>query len=114
AALDAHHAELTTAAEARLSEAKRAFSEAEEAARHGQEDAEARGSELVSEARMRAERVERETERILREHAESGEELRAHMDHVRSSLATLTGRAAPASGEEGGGTVPGPADGSDA
>ncbi|WP_329121597.1 cellulose-binding protein [Streptomyces sp. NBC_01465] len=94
---DARHAELTAYAEARLAEAKRALAEAEETARHGQEDAEARGAGLVAEGRIREERVARETDRIVREHEEAREELQAHMTHVRSSLAALTGRA-PAEG----------------
>ncbi|AYV28108.1 hypothetical protein EES41_15400 [Streptomyces sp. ADI95-16] len=95
--LEARLLELDRCAEAGLAEARRALAEAEEAARHGQEDAEARGAELVAAARVREERVGRETERILREHAEAQEEMRAHMNHVRSSLAALTGRA-PAEG----------------
>ncbi|THA55925.1 cellulose-binding protein [Streptomyces sp. A1136] len=94
---EARLSELERQAEARLSEARRGFAEAEEAARHGQEDAEARGAELVAAARAREERVGRETERVLREHTEAQEEMRAHMSHVRSSLAALTGRA-PAEG----------------
>ncbi|WP_030716382.1 DivIVA domain-containing protein [Streptomyces sp. NRRL F-2580] len=97
AELEARHAELERYAQARLAEARRGFAEAEESARHGQEDAEARAAELVAAARMREERVGRETDRILREHAEAQEEMRAHMNHVRSSLAALTGRA-PAEG----------------
>ncbi|MEV5979241.1 cellulose-binding protein [Streptomyces sp. NPDC052114] len=93
AASDARDAERVAAAEARLSEAKRAFAEAEESARHRQEDAEARGAELVAAAVVSEERVVRETERVLREHGEQWDEVRAHMDHVRSSLAALTGRA---------------------
>lgn len=88
----AAEASLVAAAEARLSEAKRAFAEAEESARHGQEDAEARGAELVAAARAREEGIARETERMLREHGEEWDEVRAHMEHVRSSLAALTGR----------------------
>ncbi|MEV7196805.1 cellulose-binding protein [Streptomyces sp. NPDC093510] len=90
---DARDAERVAAAEARLSEAKRAFAAAEEAARHRQEDAEARGAELVAEAVLVEERLARDTERVLREHSEEWDEVRAHMDHVRSSLAALTGRA---------------------
>ncbi|AZM53698.1 cellulose-binding protein [Streptomyces sp. WAC 01529] len=89
---DARDAERIAAAEARLSEAKRAFAEVEESARHGQEDAAARGAEVIAEARVREDRVTRETERLLREHGERWDEVRAHMDHVRSSLAALTGR----------------------
>jgi len=39
------------------------------------------------------ERTERETERVLREHGARGEDVQAHMDHVRNSLTALTGRA---------------------
>ncbi|WP_327268572.1 cellulose-binding protein [Streptomyces sp. NBC_01218] len=88
----ARHDDLLARADAVLATARRGLSEAEEAARHGQEDAEARAAELLSEARVREERVVRETARILREHEESREELQARMDHVRNSLAALTGR----------------------
>ncbi|WP_328970087.1 cellulose-binding protein [Streptomyces sp. NBC_00239] len=98
AGLDARHAEMETSAQSRLAAAKRAYALAEEAARHGQEDAEARGAELIAQARVEEERIVRETDRVLREHAEEQEEMRAHMNHVRSSLAALTGRAAPAEG----------------
>ncbi len=87
-------AERTAHAESGLADAKRVFAEAQEAARHGQEDAEARAAELLVEARVREERVVRETERILREHDDAREEVQAHMAHVRTSLAALTGRAA--------------------
>ncbi|MFD9794467.1 cellulose-binding protein [Streptomyces sp. NPDC059070] len=97
AAADARHAELTVAAEARLAEAGRIRAQAGEAARHGQEDAEAEGAELLAGARIQEERVARETERVLREHAEVREETEAHMTHVRNSLTGLTGRA-PAEG----------------
>ncbi|GAA1349161.1 hypothetical protein GCM10009612_01480 [Streptomyces beijiangensis] len=96
-ACEAREAELAAYAERRLAEAGRALAEAEETARHGQEDAEARGAELLADGRIREERAARETDRILREHEDAREELRAHMAHVRSSLATLTGRA-PAEG----------------
>ncbi|ESU49677.1 putative cellulose-binding protein [Streptomyces sp. HCCB10043] len=44
----------------------------------------------------------RETERILREHEEGREEVQAHMAHVRSSLAALTGRVTPEENEDEG------------
>ncbi|MEU0133498.1 cellulose-binding protein [Streptomyces sp. NPDC006296] len=87
-------AEMTGRGEELLARARRELAETEEAARHGQEDAEARAAELVSGARTAEERVVRETERVLREHEEGREELHAHMAHVRSSLAALTGRVA--------------------
>lgn len=49
---------------------------------------------------MKAERVERETERILREHEEGRDEIHAHMDHIRDSLAALTGRAGATGDDE--------------
>ncbi|TXR95902.1 hypothetical protein EAO73_30460 [Streptomyces sp. col6] len=95
AARAAEHAALLERAEADLAAARKDRAEAEEAARHGQEDAQARAAELVARARVREERVVRETGRILREHEEGREEVQAHMAHVRSSLAALTGRVSP-------------------
>ncbi|MCB5180362.1 cellulose-binding protein [Streptomyces antimicrobicus] len=94
---DARDREWDRYGQGRLAEARRAYAEAEESARHSQDEAEARAEELLAQARVREERVARETERLLREHAATQEEIRAHMDHVRASLAALTGRA-PAEG----------------
>ena len=90
---------MTARGEALLAGARRELAEAEEAARHGQEDAEARAAELLSGAGMAEERVVRETERVLREHEEGREEVQAHMTHVRNSLAALTGRVVADPGE---------------
>jgi cell division septum initiation protein DivIVA len=92
-ALDVRYEELVTRAEAGSAEAGRALAEAEEWARHLQEDAEARAAELLAEARVQEERIARETERVLRAHGEHWDDVQGHMDHVRSSLAALTGRA---------------------
>ncbi|RLU94702.1 cellulose-binding protein [Streptomyces griseocarneus] len=92
AALDVRIASMEEYGRNALAEAQRRYAEAEEAARHGQEDAEAQGSALLAQARVREERIVRETERVLREHAERREELRSHMAHVRHSLAALTGK----------------------
>ncbi|MGW1076228.1 cellulose-binding protein [Streptomyces sp. NPDC002537] len=92
AALDVRIAAMEEYARNALAEAQRRYAEAEEAARHGQEDAEAQGTALLAQARVREERIVRETERVLREHAERREELRSHMAHVRHSLAALTGK----------------------
>ncbi len=93
-ALEAWHMERATAAEAALSEAKLAFAEAEESVRRSDDDARVRAAELLAEARVLEDRIARETERVLREHGEEWDDVQAHMDHVRSSLTTLTGRAA--------------------
>ncbi|MGW1537228.1 cellulose-binding protein [Streptomyces aureus] len=76
-----------------LARAERALAEAREWDRHQQEDAAARAAGLVAEARISEERIARETDRVLREHGERWDDVRAHMDHVRSSLTSLTGRA---------------------
>ncbi|MEV8590532.1 cellulose-binding protein [Streptomyces sp. NPDC051180] len=92
---DARHEEEAAAAEERLAEARRYLSETEEQARHGQEDAEARARDVLAGARLTAERVERATERVLREHDEARDEIHSHMEHIRGSLAALTGRDRP-------------------
>ncbi|QKW52008.1 cellulose-binding protein [Streptomyces buecherae] len=95
AALESRIAELEALGERTVAESQRAYAAVEEAARHGQEDAEAQGEELIARARARAERVERETEQILRAHAKEREELTSQMEHVRESLGVLTGRRVP-------------------
>jgi hypothetical protein len=92
--LDAQHAERMARAEAALSEAQQAFADAELSDRRRQEEAGERAAEVVAQARVRAERIARDTERVLREHGETWDDVQAHMDHVRSSLTALTGRAA--------------------
>jgi cell division septum initiation protein DivIVA len=93
-AFDAHQGPLVARAEQGLAEAEQALADARETARRRQEHAEVQAAELVAEASVIADRVARETERVLREHSERWDVVRAHMDHVRSSLAALTGRAA--------------------
>jgi hypothetical protein len=93
-ALDTSEAERVAHAAASVSEAERALAEAEEAARQIQRDAQARAAEVIAEARLREERIARETERVLRERGEQWDCVQAQMDHVRNSLAMLTGRAA--------------------
>jgi cell division septum initiation protein DivIVA len=99
-ALENHIGELEARGKRLLTEAKRERAEAEEAAQRWQEAASGQGDELLAAARVREEGVERETEGVLREHAEQAEEMRRHMARVRSTLASLTGRAASASQAE--------------
>ncbi|KOG62255.1 cellulose-binding protein [Streptomyces griseoflavus] len=91
--LEQRVAELEELGRAKVAEAERFRAEAEEAARHRDEDAEARAADLLAQARIEVERIERATERILREHAERREKVREHMTHVRNTLAALTGKA---------------------
>ncbi|MGC9378489.1 cellulose-binding protein [Streptomyces sp. MH13] len=92
-ALDAYHAELLARAEQDLYEARQALADAGEAAGRWQEEARARAAEVVAEARVRQERIARETERVLREHGARWDELQAHVASVRSNLRSLTGGA---------------------
>jgi cell division septum initiation protein DivIVA len=94
AAAEVRHAERVARAEATLSDAKQALADAEAAGRRSQEEARVRAAEMIAGARVREERIVNETERVLREHGERWDEVRAHMDRVRTSLTTLTGRAA--------------------
>ncbi|MFE9452542.1 cellulose-binding protein [Streptomyces sp. NPDC006739] len=93
AAFEADHAERLARAEAALAEARQALGDAEESARRWQEEARARAAEILAEARLREDRIARETEDLLREHGETWDVVQAHMDHVRSRLSALTGRA---------------------
>ncbi|MES4886853.1 cellulose-binding protein [Streptomyces sp. NPDC096012] len=93
AAVDAGFADRVSRTEHDLAEAKRLFAEAEEYARRIPEEARARAAEIIADARAREEQIARETEQVLREHSETWDVVRAHMDNVRSSLTSLTGRA---------------------
>ncbi|MEU8787656.1 cellulose-binding protein [Streptomyces sp. NPDC048637] len=106
AEMDRLVAELDGRGKAARAESERLYAEAEQAARHRDEDAEDRGAGLLAQARAEVERIERTTERILREHDAEREEVRTHMTHVRNSLAALTGKA-PAPDGDGGSTARG-------
>ncbi|MFI6022452.1 cellulose-binding protein [Streptomyces sp. NPDC051287] len=93
AALETETADRLARAEAALAEATRAVAEAEEWQHSSQEAAQVRAEEILAEARAREERIARDTERVLREHGETWDDVQAHMDHMRDSLMTLTGRA---------------------
>ncbi|MER0446212.1 cellulose-binding protein [Streptomyces sp. Edi4] len=93
--LDARLAGLTRAAEAALAEARRGFAEAEEGARSAEEAAQARAAGLLAQARAAEERVVADTDRVVRDDDAARERLRAHMDHIRTALSTLTGHQRP-------------------
>ncbi|TXS40830.1 cellulose-binding protein [Streptomyces sp. uw30] len=75
-------------------EAKQAFADADAFARRVQEEAQARATELVTQARQQSEEIARETERVLREHGEMWDDVRTHIGQMRNSLTALTGQAA--------------------
>jgi len=89
---EAHHTELKASAEAALATAERADAEARRLTPACEEEAVVRAAEILAEARAREDRIVRETERVLRAHGEEWDQVRAHMDHIRDSLSTLTGR----------------------
>ncbi|MFM9444546.1 cellulose-binding protein [Streptomyces acidiscabies] len=91
--LDTHYSHLLARAETTLSEARTTYTEAEESANHLRSRAHDHATSLLTEAHHQADRIARETERVLREHGERWDDVRAHMDYVRSSLSALTGRA---------------------
>ncbi|HEV7626189.1 MAG TPA: cellulose-binding protein, partial [Streptomyces sp.] len=93
-AFEAYVEELAERGERALTVARSERMDAEEAARRWQEEASARGGELLAAARVQEKEIERETERVQWEHAERAELMRRHMARVRSTLASLTGRAA--------------------
>jgi hypothetical protein len=99
-AVEAYVGELADRGDQLLEAARRERAEADEDARRWQEEAQARGGKLLAGARARAEAVERETERVLWEHAECAAEMRRHMARVRSTLASLTGRTSGLGGEQ--------------
>ncbi|MFD4574191.1 cellulose-binding protein [Streptomyces sp. NPDC058417] len=92
AALDAQHAAALARAEAALADAEHAVATAGTAGRRAHEEARGRAAEIVAEARVRAEGVARETERVLREHGERWDEVQGQIASVRSSLNVLTAR----------------------
>ena len=100
AAVDNHIADLTEYAERLVAEAQQAHADAQEAAAHRQADADAEASVILAQARATEERIGRDSERELREHEARREEIKAHLAHVRTSLATLTGRVEPLDDED--------------
>lgn len=90
---ESRQAALLSAAEQRLTEATQSFSAAQHSARRLQTEARTHATELLDTAHHQADRIARETEAVLREHGERWDDVRAHMDYVRSSLSALTGRA---------------------
>jgi hypothetical protein len=80
------------AAESRLAEARQTFADAQDAARRTQEDAESTAADALAGARARADGIAEDAARVVAGHEETRTEMRARMEHVRASLATLTGR----------------------
>nr|MCF0102862.1 hypothetical protein [Streptomyces sp. MH191] len=62
-----------------------------EEAERAEAEARTRAEELVAGARAREESIARDTERVLREHGERWDDVRARIDQVRASLLALRG-----------------------
>ncbi|RKN08659.1 cellulose-binding protein [Streptomyces radicis] len=89
---DARVAELTVRADSTLERARRDLADAAAEARARDDAAEARRAELLADARVRRQRVERESEEVARDLEERSDQVRAHLAHIRTTLASLTGR----------------------
>jgi DivIVA domain-containing protein len=98
AGVDGRLGGLLADAERRLDEAHKERAAAEEALRLQQEAAQERAAQLLAAARAREEALRQDSERALREHEQHRDEIRAHLSHVRSTLAALTGRTLPSDG----------------
>jgi hypothetical protein len=79
-------------AERRLDAARHERAAAAEALRMREGEAEQRAAAMLAQARVHEDRVRRDSERVLREHQERRDEIRAHLAHIRATLASLTGR----------------------
>ncbi|MEU6647608.1 hypothetical protein ABZ863_34510 [Saccharomonospora sp. NPDC046836] len=87
-----HEGALDDHGDAVLAEARRHHAEAEEAVRRTDQEAQTQAAELLQQAQATADRVAAEAERLVRDHEEQREALRARMEHIRTALAALTGR----------------------
>ncbi|MEU8569602.1 cellulose-binding protein [Streptomyces pathocidini] len=104
AAMDTRIAELVELGERSLAQAQQRLSDVAQSARQEEEVARRQAAEVLERARASERRVAEETEGVLREHAGRREEVCRHLEHVRGSLAALSG------GRLGEATpVPGPA-----
>ncbi|MDF3301643.1 cellulose-binding protein [Streptomyces tropicalis] len=92
-AWEAERAARLAAAEESLAAAEREHAQALEQSRLLPQEARVRASDVLAGARQRADGIARETERLLREHGERWDDVRAHMDTVQDSIAALKGRA---------------------
>ncbi|SCE00659.1 hypothetical protein GA0115236_13201, partial [Streptomyces sp. IgraMP-1] len=87
-----HEGALDDHGDAVLAEARRRHAEAEETVRRTDQEAQTQAAELLQRAQATADRVATEAERLVRDHEEQREALRARMEHIRTALAALTGR----------------------
>ncbi|MFC7220740.1 hypothetical protein ACFQLX_21645 [Streptomyces polyrhachis] len=99
----------TAAAQQRLEEAQAVWAEAEKYAAAQRDRSEARGAELLAEASLAVEGVQRETDHRLRGVQDRRTELTGQLEHVRASLAAMVGGQMNVPAEEGGTVVPPPA-----
>ncbi|MBV2356781.1 cellulose-binding protein [Streptomyces sp. J2-1] len=94
ASFEAEYAERTARAELALADAERTLARAEQSARRCQDEAHTRATDLLTAARAHEQRLAHDTERVLRDHSETWDDVQTHMASARTRLTSLTGGAA--------------------
>ncbi|MFE7188414.1 hypothetical protein [Kitasatospora sp. NPDC057541] len=93
AAADAEDSTVSATAERRVKEAEQFRETVLGQIKQSDAEAQARADQLVEQARREAERINAATEREQREYATRLETVQQHLDHIKATLASLTGAA---------------------
>ncbi|MEV0530218.1 hypothetical protein [Kitasatospora sp. NPDC050463] len=112
---DAEDAEMSATAERRLKEAEQYRDTVLGQIKQSDAEAQARADQLIEQARREAEAINAASEREQREFAVRQETVQKHLDHIKGTLASLTGAAVGAiEPAEAAGATEGPDDGAPA
>ncbi|WP_104818036.1 hypothetical protein [Kitasatospora sp. MMS16-BH015] len=90
---DAEDAKISATAERRLKEAEQHREQVLAQIKQGEVEAQAKADQLVEAARREAEKIRTASEREQREFAARQEVVQQHLDHIKQTLAALTGAA---------------------
>ncbi|MFF7452676.1 hypothetical protein [Kitasatospora sp. NPDC008115] len=90
---DAEDAAVSTTAERRVKEAEQFRETVLGQIKQSDAEAQARADQLIEQARREAERINAASEREQREYATRLETVQQHLDHIKATLASLTGAA---------------------
>ncbi|MGV9269965.1 hypothetical protein ACWDRR_35545 [Kitasatospora sp. NPDC003701] len=90
---DAEDAEISATAERRVKEAEQYRETVLGQIKQSDAEAQARADQLIEQARREAERINAASEREQREFAVRQETVQQHLDHIKATLASLTGAA---------------------
>ncbi|MFE6503577.1 hypothetical protein [Kitasatospora sp. NPDC057738] len=93
AAADAEDAEVSATAERKVKEAEQQRETVLNRIKQLETDAQAKADQLVEQARREAEKINAESEREQREFDTRLETVQQHLDHIKATLASLTGAA---------------------